>query len=69
LLYSTCTISRAENEEMVTWFLEHFPFRADSLQAYLPACYEGESIQEGYYQFLPGIHDTDGFFIARFVRK
>jgi len=69
LLYSTCTISRAENEEMVTWFLEHFPFRADSLQAYLPACYEGESIPEGYYQFLPGIHDTDGFFIARFVRK
>ena len=24
---------------------------------------------EGYLQLLPGIHDTDGFFIARLKRK
>lgn len=69
LLYSTCTICRAENEEMVSWFLENFPFQTESLREYLPGQFAGKTIEKGYFQFLPGIHDTDGFFIARFRRK
>lgn len=69
LLYSTCTINRAENEEMVQWFLRHFPFCTESLRPFLPKQFEGETIEKGYFQFLPGIHETDGFFIARFRRE
>lgn len=69
LLYSTCTVSRAENEEMMRWFLERFPFRAGSLRPFLPAVFSGETTENGYFQFLPGIHDTDGFFMARLVRE
>lgn len=68
LLYSTCTISREENEEMVEWFLAKFPFHTESLTPYLPKRFAGETAKKGYYQFLPGIQETDGFFIARFVR-
>lgn len=69
LLYSTCTINRAENEEIAEWFLEHFPFHAESLRPFLPEAFLGETIEKGYFQFLPGIHGTDGFFIARFRRE
>ncbi len=69
LLYSTCTISRAENEEMLQWFLERFPFRAGSLRPFLPALFSGDTVDSGYFQLLPGIHDTDGFFMARLIRE
>ncbi len=69
LLYSTCTINRAENEEMVQWFLQNFPFHTESLRPFLPGQFEGETMENGYFQFLPGIHETDGFFIARFRRE
>ena len=68
LLYSTCTISRAENEDMRAWFLQHFPFHEESLVPYLPPVFRTESAQEGYVQLLPGIHGTDGFFMARLIR-
>lgn len=68
LLYSTCTISRAENEEMVKWFTDRFPFHTESLRPFLPHALAGEGADAGYFQFLPGIHGTDGFFIARLVK-
>ena len=73
LLYSTCTISQAENEENVRWFLERFPYEALSLEDCLPEELAekaaGGSIHKGYLQLLPGIHRCDGFFIAKFRRK
>ena len=53
LLYSTCTIHRAENQENAAWFAEQHP--------------EFELVRER--QFLPGVDDSDGFYIAEFVRK
>ncbi len=69
LIYSTCTISRAENEENMMWFLNSHPFRLESLDPYLPEELHCESTGLGYLQMLPGIHDSDGFFIARFRRN
>ncbi|MBQ7876754.1 MAG: 16S rRNA (cytosine(967)-C(5))-methyltransferase RsmB [Clostridia bacterium] len=61
LVYSTCTISRMENEQMVQMFLrENKNFEA------LPTDYMTD---KGYCQLLPNIHNTDGFFIARFIRR
>lgn len=36
LLYSTCTINPAENEEMVRWIVDHLPFEPVSLEGILP---------------------------------
>ena len=36
LLYSTCTIHRAENEDMVQWILDNFPFDPVPLEEMLP---------------------------------
>lgn len=67
LLYSTCTINKQENEDNVKWLTENYPFETESLSAYLPdALKAGE---DGVMQLLPGIHETDGFFIARLRKK
>lgn len=67
LIYSTCTVNHGENEENVKWFLEQFPFRLQSLSPFLPKelAEEGEN---GMLQLLPGIHKSDGFFLARLQR-
>ena len=69
LVYSTCTINRGENEENVRWFLSHFPYEAVSLDDCLPEELRSETTKQGYLQLLPGVHQCDGFFIAKFRRK
>ncbi len=70
LVYSTCTICKKENEGNRTWFLENHPdFVAEDLTPYLPQKIESDSLQDGYVTLFPHIHETDGFFIARFRRK
>ena len=69
LVFSTCTIAREENEENMLWFLNNHPFVLESLDPYLPKELHSESTSLGYLQLLPGIHHTDGFFMARFRRK
>ena len=68
LVYSTCTINPAENEQMADWFAQTHPFSLQSLEAFLPGALKGEGM-EGKLQLFPGIHETDGFFIAGFRRK
>ncbi len=67
LIYSTCTINPGENEENVGWFLERYPFHLESLSSCLPQELSGEG-ESGMLQLLPGIHKSDGFFLARLVR-
>lgn len=68
LVYSTCTINPDENEKTVRWFADNYPFAPESLSPYLPAELKGEG-EEGMLQLFPGLHETDGFFIARMRRK
>ena len=69
LIYSTCTVSKAENEENMQWFEEHFPFGLESLDAYVPEKVRNEHTKAGWIQILPGQYQSDGFFIARFRRS
>lgn len=69
LIYSTCTITREENIENVEWFLENYPYRLESLDPYLCEELHSETTEKGYLQLLPGVHKTDGFFLARFRKK
>lgn len=66
LVYSTCTISKEENEDNISWFVQNFPFELEDINSLLPEQLDGSL---GYIQLYPHIHDTDGFFIARMRRK
>lgn len=69
LLYSTCTIHKAENEDMVSYITEKYPFKMESLNEYLPRELWSETTQKGFLQLLPGVQESDGFFMARFKRQ
>lgn len=67
LIYSTCTIHSGENMENVHWFLEHFKdFELVSIEDRLCDELKKDIIEEGCIQLLPGVHQSDGFFIAKF---
>ncbi|ARK25727.1 16S rRNA (cytosine(967)-C(5))-methyltransferase [Sporosarcina sp. P37] len=63
LVYSTCTIDKSENEEIVDWFLREQPdFKL------VPLHILEEENEQGYLQILPHDHQSDGFFIAAMQR-
>lgn len=67
LLFSTCTLNRAENEENFEWLKKELKLTPVSFFETLPKCLRSESAEtarEGYLQLLPKINDTDGFFIS-----
>lgn len=53
VIYSTCTIDRAENEENAAWIEREFP----------------ELSLVAMKQMFPGEAGNDGFFISKFVRR
>lgn len=68
LMYSTCTINKEENEKQVQWIVENLPFEVVSIKEELP---DKIKENEGKYglQLLPGVHETDGFFLCKLRRK
>ncbi len=82
LVYSTCTVNPAENEEMVAWILQTIPkaeiqlipIRSGSLERLsLPGLpVEGLSVEECekcLCRFWPDDeHDSIGFFLCKFVK-
>ncbi len=52
-------------------FIKNNPeFVMDDLRPYLPGTLDIENtMQDGYIQLLPHKHGTDGFFIARMLKK
>ena len=63
LLYSTCTVNRAENIEAVDWMEQNLPLRLTAFEN-LPEELKGDLVRDGALQLLPGSHGCDGFFIA-----
>lgn len=69
LVYSTCTLNRQENEEVLQWLLETYPQAVEVLP--LNQLFEGAEqalTEEGYLHVFPQIYDCEGFFVAR-LRK
>lgn len=66
LIYSTCTLVRAENEGVVEAFLAAHP---DYCLEPLPLPAPLPPNEDGMLALVPGEFDTDGFFIARLRRK
>lgn len=64
LVYSTCTVNVRENEENMAWFMDHYPFEAVNIEGRLGDKLQADTMKHGYIQLLPGIHPSDGFFIA-----
>lgn len=83
LLYSTCTIRKQENRDMVEWIVKNLPFEPVAIYEELPgpvqeavgkerlAAKQGteENVQNACVQLLPGVLDCDGFFFAKLRRK
>jgi len=66
LLYSTCTVLKQENEDVVHAFLDkHDDFFLEPLA--LPEVFPENT--SGMLTLIPGEYDTDGFFICRLRRK
>ena len=66
LLYSTCTLLRRENEDVVAAFLkQRDDFYTEPLT--LPSVFPENT--DGMLTLVPGEYDTDGFFICRLRRK
>lgn len=70
LVYSTCTLNKAENEEVVTRFLKENP-------EFTPVDFEFTSLtgldtlksENGMLTLFPHIAKTDGFFIAKMIKN
>ena len=66
LLYSTCTVLKRENEDVVAAFLaENDEYYLEPLA--LPGVFPKN--ETGMLTLIPGEYDTDGFFICRLRRK
>jgi len=67
LVYSTCTIEKEENSDVIEKFLEqHSEFEIDNANQFVKI---DIVTNEGFIETLPHIHNIDGSFGARLIRK
>ena len=68
LMYSTCTVNPAENQQQVAYMTKNYPLTLQSLDDCLPESLKSETTKKGWIQLLPGVHSCDGFFAAKLRR-
>lgn len=72
LIYSTCSYSREENEDILDWMLDHFPM--ENMRVPVNADWgvvesQSKKHEAAGYRFYPDKVNGEGFFIAAFVKK
>lgn len=70
MVYSTCTLTRQENEEVCSAFLcRHPELELEGFDPLLPEALRGMGGGAGMLTLLPHRTGTDGFFMAKFRKK
>ena len=77
LIFSTCTMTKAENEENLKFISEFTGFSPvdfsdkikDSVVRYKAGSRLVSDAKKGYIRLIPGELGTDGFFISEFMRE
>ena len=69
LVFSTCTLNKEENMGGYEFLKTECDMIPESLESFLSEKLWGETAKDGYVQLIPGIHKTDGFFVARFRKR
>jgi 16S rRNA (cytosine967-C5)-methyltransferase len=69
LVYSACTVLAEENEEIARHFLHRSRNFAPIPKDAVPDEVKTVADPDGFLRTFPHIHDTDGFFAARFERR
>ncbi|MBQ3118525.1 MAG: 16S rRNA (cytosine(967)-C(5))-methyltransferase RsmB [Clostridia bacterium] len=68
MVYSTCTVNKGENIEMINNFLKTHPDMA--LDKIKSPHITGDVVKnEGYLEIFPHIHNSDGFFVCRIKKQ
>ncbi|WP_026317618.1 16S rRNA (cytosine(1407)-C(5))-methyltransferase RsmF [Algicola sagamiensis] len=69
LVYSTCTLSHEENQDICEYLLHEFPESVsfEPLTTLFPGAEECTT-KEGFLHIWPQVYDSEGFFVAR-IRK
>ncbi len=65
LVYSTCTLSPQENQEVANYLVEQAAAEILELRELFPGA-EKARTEEGYLLVLPQLFDSEGFFVASF---
>ena len=70
LVYATCTVNRAENQDVIRAFLaDHPEFAPSDLRDWLPEGWRNDAEDGGsMIQLSPNRHGVEGFFVARLER-
>lgn len=70
IVYSTCTITKEENEDILKKFLEENDnFSLEDISNLLLKKFSTNISSKGFIKLFPNIHGTDGFFIAKLKRN
>ena len=69
ILYTTCSILREENEEVVDRFLSSADFRLTDLRERSPELPNSLFTDRGELRIWPHLHDCDGFYAALLVKN
>jgi 16S rRNA (cytosine967-C5)-methyltransferase len=72
MVYSTCTVDRSENEQIIQSFIEAHPeYIVDpSFKDDLPeVCQQLQGLSQWGLQLFPQDLNTDGFFLTRLIKK
>lgn len=70
LVYSTCTIEKDENLNLVANFVRNNDnFEFCGFDHLLNSNENMKTAKEGYIEIYPHVHDMDGFFIAKLTKK
>ena len=69
LIYSTCTLTYEENEELVAKLLaKHSNLEIEAIQSH-EVLQEDLLTNQGFIRVWPHQFETDGFFISRFIKN